>query len=406
MSYVELHCKDVGIWFKELPSIKEIVVGDEVENIGTESFKRCTGLITATVNNHGSIGNRAFVECSELKDISLGANITSIGNKAFAECSKLENIEIQNAVSIGESAFQECTSLASVKLGDGVQTIGVMAFKSCSALTEIQLGKAVTTIDKYAFEECSSLSSIQIPASVTAINNSVFSGCISLKTIRFEDGESELTLGNNDIYPLFSGLPLESVYIGRNLSYESVSAYNTSPFCQNMTLRSVIFNDMETEITTKEFIDCVNLKEVTIGNGVKTIGEAAFSGCRSLETLSFGTSVETIGKNAFADCTAMNSLTSHATIPPVCGVRALEDINKETCQLIIPEGTKSSYEEAEQWKEFFNIEEEGTGILPIRNDNYDKYTVYTLDGKRMEKPQKGINIIRMSDGTTKKVVVK
>lgn len=38
--------------------------------------------------------------------------------------------------------------------------------------------------------------------------------------------------------------------------------------------------------------------------------------------------------------------------------------------------------------------------------NEDEKQVFTPDGKRMETPQKGLNIIRMSDGTTKKVVVK
>ena len=31
---------------------------------------------------------------------------------------------------------------------------------------------------------------------------------------------------------------------------------------------------------------------------------------------------------------------------------------------------------------------------------------YSLDGKKLSKPQKGINIIRYSDGTTRKVLVK
>ena len=33
-------------------------------------------------------------------------------------------------------------------------------------------------------------------------------------------------------------------------------------------------------------------------------------------------------------------------------------------------------------------------------------TWYSLDGKKLSKPQKGINIIRYSDGTTRKVLVK
>jgi hypothetical protein len=32
--------------------------------------------------------------------------------------------------------------------------------------------------------------------------------------------------------------------------------------------------------------------------------------------------------------------------------------------------------------------------------------IYTLDGKRIQQLQRGVNIVRMSDGTTKKIVVK
>jgi hypothetical protein len=46
-----------------------------------------------------------------------------------------------------------------------------------------------------------------------------------------------------------------------------------------------------------------------------------------------------------------------------------------------------------------------TGINGIYAEESDK-KVYTPDGKRIQSPKKGMNIIRMSDGTLKKVVVK
>ena len=36
----------------------------------------------------------------------------------------------------------------------------------------------------------------------------------------------------------------------------------------------------------------------------------------------------------------------------------------------------------------------------------DKMVRYNLDGRKLTYPQKGINIIRQSDGTTRKVIVK
>ena len=46
-----------------------------------------------------------------------------------------------------------------------------------------------------------------------------------------------------------------------------------------------------------------------------------------------------------------------------------------------------------------------TGINAILAGKNSNAKVFTIDGKQLEKPQKGINIIRMSDGTVKKIVV-
>ena len=44
-----------------------------------------------------------------------------------------------------------------------------------------------------------------------------------------------------------------------------------------------------------------------------------------------------------------------------------------------------------------------TGILSIAVES-GKAKIFTLDGRQVDTPQKGINIIRMDDGTIKKVV--
>ena len=47
-----------------------------------------------------------------------------------------------------------------------------------------------------------------------------------------------------------------------------------------------------------------------------------------------------------------------------------------------------------------------TGIDAIIAGENSNAKIFTIDGKLLEKPQKGLNIIRMSDGTVKKIVVK
>ena len=79
-------------------------------------------------------------------------------------------------------------------------------------------------------------------------------------------------------------------------------------------------------------------------------------------------------------------------------------INEAT--LYVPETSLSSYTTTDPWQSF------GT-ILPIESSGIESNTigtvadveaVYGLDGKRCDSMKSGINIIRISDGTTRKIV--
>ena len=49
---------------------------------------------------------------------------------------------------------------------------------------------------------------------------------------------------------------------------------------------------------------------------------------------------------------------------------------------------------------------ESTGISNIETEGATVVGCYTLDGKKLDALQRGINILRMSDGTTRKVIMK
>ena len=71
--------------------------------------------------------------------------------------------------------------------------------------------------------------------------------------------------------------------------------------------------------------------------------------------------------------------------------------------LVVPEGTLELYKLTDGWRKFANIVEGSapSGISPSKKSQ----TVsdrYSLDGRHLTSPQKGINIIRMSDGTVMK----
>ncbi len=115
--------------------------------------------------------------------------------------------------------------------------------------------------------------------------------------------------------------------------------------------------------------------------------------------------VTSIKEYAFADCYSLTKLVCNATTPPACRRGVFKGIDKSNCTLIVPQESLDAYKSAAQWKSFFNIT---TGIknVPNTSSSATESERYSTDGTRLASPQKGINIIRMSDGTVKKVLVK
>jgi len=254
-----------------------------------------------------------------------------------------------------------------------LNAIRTYTFYGCRNLREFIIPDSVKTIEAYCFGECSLLSEITIPQAVTSIGDYIFSGCSQLADVIIEDRTTALSLGSNGSSALFADCPLDSVYIGGKITYSTTSSKGYSPFYRNTSLRSVVITDREEQIYDNEFYGCTNLKNVAIGNGVKSIGDYAFSGCSSLEGFSFGSSMESIGDEAFSDCTSLTSITSHAAVPPICGTQALDDINKWECVLGVPLGNADAYYAADQWKEFFFIDD------VVEVDHY--VLTYVVDGE-------------------------
>ena len=259
-----------------------------------------------------SIGDHAFMRTG-LTSVTIPNSVTSIGSSAFSICKNLDRVTIPNSVtSIGSSAFAVCENLDSITIPNSVTSIEKETFASCTNLTSITIPNSVTSIGEEAFYRCLSLTSITIPNSVTSIGEDAFMYCTSLKELRIEDGDSKLSFGRN--FSNAVSVPdyqLETIYLGRNLSYTLVTNGDSkrSPFWRLESLKNVIIGNSVTRIGKYLFDHCSNLTSVTIGNSVSSIGEYAFRYCSDLTNVEIPNSVTSIGDYAFSGCYDLTSIT-------------------------------------------------------------------------------------------------
>ena len=379
-----------GYAFYNCENLQAATLGENITGIDGYAFSGCTKLDGIVMHDSvKSIGYSAFSGCSGMKSVRIGNSTRSIMNGAFHNCSVLPRITIPGSVTyLGDYIFRGCNSLKEVVMSDRKKGANTILFDDWYISSNETKTIVVNTGDTLSFDY--QVTNGRLNISSDSYSNS-YSGSGTYKrgfsnpqtiTIYFRPDNSStsyscsitnmkliesglLSLGSNDYYPLFADCPLDSVYIGRNISYDKNSNKGYSPFYRNTSLRSVVITDKEEEISENEFYGCTNLQNVQIGDGVTTIGNWAFSGCASLQNFAFGTQVQTIGKEAFSDCTAVTAIISKAQTPPVCDSQALDDINKWSCMLYVPKGCKDSYAAADQWKDFFFVEEgEGGGTTP------------------------------------------
>ena len=313
--------------------------------------------------------------------------------------------------------------------------IGEYAFENCSGLTSVTFPSSVTSIGEYAFSGCSGLTSVTIPSSVTSIGDSAFSGCSNLKEcncILASDLENSLVLSHRfwyripvDVIKYYQNgqeltkleIPFGvdrigdcSFYKGANLTSvtipSSVTSIGSVAFGNCSGLTSVTIPSSVTSIGSSAFSGCSGLTSVTIPSSVTSIGWSAFSGCSGLTSVTIPSSVTSIGDSAFEGCSGLTSVYVSWESPLSINASIFENVNTKSCILYVPKRTYDDYW-LSNWGVFDNIEEyDVTGIDNVTtSSDVKEISRYSVNGQRLKVPTKGLNIVKYSDGSVKKVVV-
>ena len=110
------------------------------------------------------------------KEIIIPDNIKEIGDRAFSGCEELKTMKLPGTVKkIGKTAFAGCRNLERINIGDcGIDYIGEYAFSSCNSLKEIIIPDSVKYIGTGAFSGCSQIKSIIIPEGIDELEILIF----------------------------------------------------------------------------------------------------------------------------------------------------------------------------------------------------------------------------------------
>ena len=339
--------------------------------------------------SYNVIGDHAFQDCSGLTSLTLPAGITSIGDNAFWGCSGLTSLTLPAGITeIGSGAFHGCSGLKEVKfcINDNLDTYltkgrpyigvscGIKYYLNDKEITSIEIPSNVTTLGNYVFQGCSGLTSLNLPAGITEIGSGAFHGCSGLTSLTLPAGITEIG------YSAFAG-------------------------CSGLT--SLNLPAGITEISSGAFHGCSGLTSLNLPAGITSIGGGAFQGCSGLTSLTLPASITSIGEGAFSGCSGLTSIYVYAEKVPKIGSNSFEGVDAKKCTLYVPMGTRDDYWLSE-FGYFENIVEfEATGIdKTTTSTDVEEVARYSVNGQRLSAPTKGLNIVKYSDGSVKKVAVR
>ena len=329
-------------------------------------------------------------------------SVTTIENSAFKNCSGFTGkLTISNSVTtIGESAFDGCTGFTGdLTIPNSVTTIGELAFYYCTGFTgDLSLPKSLETVGNQSFENCKKIQTINFQSLPEGILGKVGA---QKKTVSLSDDSYISDKASGTVDAISYTRQMSSNWGTLVLPY-SLTLTGNEPYrlyaIDDMTGEELVLKQLVGEVTAgtpcvvkrngteSELTFGANDAALNMATDGKTVGGMTFRGTYWTKDVNSG---YVISKNCFwnveelKNSSSVNGVKVHPFSAWLDGTSANAPAKLSMC-----------------------IDGSITGINAIDALNDAEAEYYDLSGKRLDEPQRGVNIVRMKSGKTKKIIIK
>jgi hypothetical protein len=209
-----------------------------------------------------------------------------------------------------------------------------------------------------SFAGLNSLKLVKIAANVTSLADESFSRCNGFVSID----------PNNQNF-----VSTDGVVFSKDLT--KLYHYSKTKTETSYTIPSTVIT-----INPYAFAGVPILTTMNIPSSVTQIAANAFDSCPDLISISIPSTITFLGYDTFTNCTSLTSIYAHRTSALLFGGNSgsvFYGDNFNTCTLYVPVGSKSSYQNALQWKDFTNIKE----FIEFSNSTNSQTVTVTSTGK-------------------------
>ena len=371
-----------GVWYTANGSEQVFVTGAEKQDVTITNQVEIGGK-SRPVNYLWSSAFRA----TDLTNLTFPGTIKTIPEQAFYGCTQLETADLEGVTHIGKEAFVYNDHLRYVSLGDALQEVGERAFYDCRSLTScVNFPATLRLIDKEAFSStkigCVIFAGKGFEIEEGGLNsNSRFSATGLEKAARLHSHSVGVLIGDFIISPTcqydesaVTG-EFDHIILPKKLKKYDPSIFGLGTSAAEFAVKKgnsnyVSVNSMllTKDLKTLVAFPCYEISDrqlikrdlAYIPAGITKIEEHAFSYGPGI--VQIPASVKQMD-GAFTNCGSLRHLYMLGSTPPVINDEATftPSINEygSSCKLYVPHGSKETYQQANVWKNFENIDDSG-----------------------------------------------